>query len=88
MWIAFTFRKTILNYLGKLSEKTLFFFLFPQDLKSINHIYNNHVGEDMSKEEFRKLCSKCLEKPHSFIDLTSRKDTGKYRVGFDNFFIP
>ena len=62
---------------------------FPQDLKNINHIYSDHVGEDMSKEEFRKLCCKCWEKPYGFavMDLTSRKDAGKYRDGFDNFFV-
>ena len=86
MWTAFTFRKTISNFLDKLSEKTPF---SPQDLKNINHIFNDHVGDDMTKEEFIKFCKKCWEKPHGFavIDLTSRKDAGKYRDGFDNFFI-
>ena len=48
------------------------------------------MGEDMSKEEFRNFCCKCWEKLHSFtvIDLTSKKDAGKYRDGFDNFYIP
>ena len=43
----------------------------------------------MTKEDFRKFCRKCWEKPHSIavIDLTSKKDAGKYRGGFDNFFI-
>ena len=69
-------------------ENANFISLFPQDLKNINHIYNDHVGEDMSKEEFRKICHKCWEKTHGFavIDLTSKKDAGKYRDGFDNFF--
>ena len=70
-------------------ENANFICLFPQDLKNINHIYNGHVGEDMSKEEFRKFCRKCWEKPHGFavIDLSSKKDAEKYRNGFDNFFI-
>ena len=60
-------------------ENAIFICLFPQDLKSINHIYINHVGEDMSKEEFRKFCRECWEKPHSFavINLTSKKHDGK-----------
>ena len=90
MWTVFTFGKTILNYLDKLSEKTITLIaFFPQDLKNINHIYSDHVGEDMSKEEFRKFCRKCWEKPHGFavIDLTSKIDAGKYRDGFDNLFI-
>ena len=70
-------------------ENANFICLFPQDLKNINHIYSDHVGDDMTKEEFRKSCKKCWEKPHGFtvIDLTSGKDAGKYRDGFDNFFI-
>ena len=70
-------------------ENANFICLFPQDLKNINHIYNDHLGDDMKKEEFRKFCKKCWEKPHGFAvtDLTSKKDSGKYRSGFDNFFI-
>ena len=71
-------------------ENANFICLFPQDLKNINHIYNDHVGDDMTREEFRKFCKKCWGKSHGFavIDLTSNADAGKYRQGFDNFFIP
>ena len=34
-------------------ENANFICLFPQDRKNINHIYNDHVCDDMSKEEFR-----------------------------------
>ena len=70
-------------------ENANFICLFPQDLKNIYHIYSYHVGEDMSKEQFRKFCRKCWEKPNGFavIDLTSKKDAGKYRDGFGNFLI-
>ena len=70
-------------------ENANFICLFPQDLKNFNYIYNDHVGDDMTKEEFRKFCKKCWEKPYGFavIDLTSKKDAGKYRSGLDNFFI-
>ena len=54
-WTAFTFCKTILNYLDKLSEKMPTLFAFPQDLKNINHIYNDHVGEDMAKESLQNF---------------------------------
>ena len=30
--------------------------LFPQDLKNRNHIFNDHVASDMTKEEFKQLC--------------------------------
>ena len=70
-------------------ENANFICLFPQDLKNINHIYNDHVGDDMTREEFRKFCHECWKKPYGFavIDLTSEKDAGKYRKGLDNFFI-
>ena len=38
-----------------ITENANFICLFPQDLKNINHIYNDHVGEDMLKKEFRKF---------------------------------
>ena len=43
----------------------------------------------MKIEQFRKFCKKCWEKPYGFavIDLTSKKDAGKYRDRFDNFFL-
>jgi len=70
-------------------ENTNFICLFPQDLKNVNHIYNDHVSSDMSKEEFRTLCKTAWKKPYGFavIDLSSKKDGGKYRVGLDTFYI-
>jgi hypothetical protein len=37
-------------------ENANFICLFPQDLKNINHIYNDHVSSDMPKDEFRNVC--------------------------------
>ena len=71
-------------------ENSNFICLFRQDLKNINNIYNDHVGDDMTKEEFWRFCKNCWDNTqHGFIviDLTSKKDNGKYRYGFDNFFI-
>ena len=58
-------------------ENANFICLFPQDLKNINHIHSHHVGENMSKEEFRKFCHKCWEKPHSFavIDVEETRES-------------
>ena len=71
-------------------ENTNFICLFPQDHKNINHLYNDHVSSDMTKEEFKQLCKTAWERPHGFvvIDLSSRKNDGKYRSGFDQFYIP
>jgi hypothetical protein len=70
-------------------ENANFICLFPQDLKNIYHIYNDHVSSDISKEEFRNLCKRAWSQPHRFvtIDLTSDKPNGKYRAGFDSFYI-
>ena len=48
------------NYF-KLSRQTIrddanFICLFPQDLKNLNHIFDDHVASDMTKEEFTQLC--------------------------------
>ena len=37
-------------------ENANFICLFPQDLKNLNHIFDDHVGSDMTTEEFRQLC--------------------------------
>ena len=71
-------------------ENTNFICLFPQDDKNIDHIYRGHVSSDMKKEEFKKFCKHCWSQPHGFAvtDLSSKKDYGKYRSGFDDFYIP
>ena len=55
---------------------------------NINHIYNDHVSCDMSKEEFRDFCKTVWEDPYGFvvIDLSSKKNEGKYRRGLDDFY--
>ena len=37
-------------------ENTNFIYLFLQDLKNLNHIFDDHLISDMTKEEFRQLC--------------------------------
>ena len=71
-------------------ENANFICLFPHDLKNPNHIFYDHVGSDMTTEEFRQLCKTAWEKQHGFviIDLTSKKNNGKYRSGQDEFYIP
>jgi len=47
------------------------------------------MSQDMMKEQFKKLCKHAWSQPHNFvvIDLTSPKNCGKYRLGFDDFYI-
>ena len=74
----------------KIRENANFICLFPQDLKILNHIFEDHVGSDMTKDEFRQLCKVAWEKQHGFIiiDRSSKKHNGKYRSGLDEFYIP
>ena len=71
-------------------ENENFICLFLQDLKNLNHIFDDHVGNDMTEEEFRQLCKAAWEKQHGFviIDLSSKKHNGKNRSGLDEFYIP
>ena len=71
-------------------ENANFICLFPQDLKNLNHIFDDHVASDMNKEEFRQLCRTAWEKQHGFVvfDISSKKHNGKYRNVHDEFYIP
>ena len=82
------------NYF-KLASQTIrenanFICLFPQDLKNLKQIFDDDVGSDMIKKEFRQLHKTAWEKQHWFviIDLSSKKHDGKYRSGLDEFYIP
>ena len=74
----------------KFRENANFICLFPQDLKNLNNIFEDHVGSDMTKEEFRQLCKVAWEKQLGFviIDLSGKKHSGKYRSGLDEFYRP
>lgn len=61
--------------------------LFKQDELNLKHIYNDHIGTDMSYEEFRNMCSICWKCPYGFLTVFKDcdMDKGKYRKGFDHF---
>ena len=56
-------------------ENANFIWLFPQGLKNINYIYNDHVGDDMTKEDLENFVASAGKKPYGFavIDLSSKK---------------
>jgi hypothetical protein len=64
--------------------------MFRQDLNNQRAIYNTYVGGDMDWEEFASFFKQCTLERHSFcvIDLTSEPFSGRYRRGFDEFYIP
>lgn len=65
-----------------------FLIIFKQDVMNIKNIYNNHVGSDMTFDNFLKMCSKCWKKnKYGFlvVDTESPIEDGRYRKGFDVF---
>ena len=70
-------------------ENRNFIILYPQNSKSISHIYQDHCT-DLPFEEFKHLCESIWKTPYSFltIDLTSTAVNGKYRENLERFYIP
>lgn len=67
--------------------------MFHQDLNNQRAIYNTYVGGDMGWEEFASFFKQSTGQGlagHSFcvIDLSSDPFSGRYRRGFDEFYIP
>jgi len=89
LWLFVFESKLFQIALSNNSRNANFFCLSPQDQKNIDHIFNDHVSQDMTKEQFKNLCKTARPKPHNFavIDLTSPKNCGIYRSGFDEFYI-
>lgn len=61
--------------------------LFKQDNLNTRHIYNDHIGSDMSFEQFKNICSLCWQTPYGFICISKddKIDGGRYRKGFDHY---
>ena len=68
-------------------ENANFICLFSQDLKNLKHIFDDHLGSDMTKEEFRQLWKAAWNKQHGFVvmDLSSKKTTVNIEVGLTRF---
>jgi hypothetical protein len=63
--------------------------VFKQDEKNLKHIYNDHVGADMTFEKFRDVCGKAWKEKYGFlvIDKERSMTNGRYRIGFDKFVL-
>ena len=67
-----------------------FLIMFNVDDRDLQSIHQSHVGRDISFKEFQEFYDHTMKEPYSFvvIDKTKPPEAGKYRVGFDTFFIP
>ena len=68
-------------------ENANFICLFPQDLKNLNHIFDDHVRSDMTTEEFRQLFKTAWKKQYEFviIDLSSKNTPANIELGLTSF---
>lgn len=63
--------------------------LFKQDDINLKHVYDEHVGSDMSWTQFRQMCSKVWNEPFSYVVINKdcERNHGCYRKTFDTFII-
>lgn len=61
--------------------------VFKNDKKTLEHIYNDHVGCDMSFNAFLNICKLCWKNKYDFLVISKDNplSNGRYRIGFDNF---
>lgn len=64
-----------------------FIIMFKQDEMNMKHIYNDHVGTDMTFKEFIDICGECWKDKHGFLVISKDNEIncGRYRKGFDIF---
>lgn len=68
-------------------DNTNFLILFKQDDLNLKHVYNNHIGNDFTFNEFKDLCNHCWADDYGFIviDKQSPLNNGRYRCKFDKY---
>lgn len=63
--------------------------IFKQDDINLRHVYDEHVGADMTWTQFRDMCSKIWCEPYSYLVINKDcdKNKGCYRMKFDTFVV-
>jgi len=67
-----------------------FLIVFQQDELNMKHLYRDHVGADMTFDQFKDMCNQVWSVgAHSFlvIDRTLDKNRGRYRNGLDSYLV-
>lgn len=61
--------------------------IFKQDGINMKHIFNEHVGSDMSYNTFVDICQECWKDKYGFLVICKDNEIakGRYRKGFDVF---
>ena len=66
-----------------------FIILFRQDDLNLKHVYNNHVGNDFTFQEFKNLCNECWKEDYGFLVIDKERplNNGRYRCMIDRFYV-
>lgn len=66
-----------------------FLVIFKQDDLNLRHIYDEHVGVDMTFEQFKHLCFECWKDKYGFLVIDKDRDlySGRYRKQFDSYIV-
>lgn len=61
--------------------------IFRQDNINLKHIYEEHIGNDMTFQQFLELCAQSWNDKYGFVVIDKESDIkeGRYRKGFDCF---
>lgn len=70
-------------------DNTNLIILFKQDDVNLKHVYDEHVGPDMSWPQFREMCSNVWRKPYNYVVINKdcERNKGCYRMTFDTFIV-
>lgn len=73
-----------------LRDNANFIIVFKQDDLNLRHIFNDHVGCDISFEDFKKICHECWKEKYGFLTISKDDEihSGRYRKGFHIFIQP
>lgn len=71
-------------------DNSNFIVLFKQDDTNLKHVYDDHVGTDMTFEKFKSICAECWKEKFGFlvIDKDSDIGRGRYRKTFNIYIAP
>lgn len=66
-----------------------FIILFKQDDTNLKHVYSDHVGADLSYNNFKTLCGKAWETNYGFVVIDKDRElrNGRFRIGLDKFVL-
>ena len=67
-----------------------FIIVFEQDELNMKHLYRDHVGADMTFDQFKVMCNQVWSSAvHAFlvIDRSSPRNRGRYRNGLDTYLV-